>query len=78
MRTRFDPWPCSVGQRSSIAVSGGVGQRQGSDPKLLWLWHRLVAAAPTQPLAWEPPYAMDVALKKPKKKDFLPCVHLGK
>ena len=27
------------------------------DPALLWLWHRLAAAAPTGPLAWELPYA---------------------
>ena len=35
---------------------------------LLWLWRRLVAAALIQPLAWEPPYAMGAALKRPKKK----------
>ena len=36
---------------------------------LLWLWCRLVATAPIRPLApWEPPYAMDLALKRPKKK----------
>ena len=28
-----------------------------SDPSLLWLWCRLAATAPIQPLAWEPPYA---------------------
>ena len=27
------------------------------DPVLLWLWYRLAAAAPIQPLAWEPPHA---------------------
>ena len=35
---------------------------------LLWLWRRLAAAALIQPLAWELPYAMAVALKKKKKK----------
>ena len=45
-----------------------VGHRLGSDPELLWLWHRLAAVAPIVPLAWEPPYATGVALKKPKKK----------
>jgi len=30
---------------------------------LLWLWCRLAATAPIQPLAWEPPYAVDAALK---------------
>ena len=35
---------------------------------LLWLWCRLAAAALIQPLAWEPLYATDVALKRAKKK----------
>ena len=34
----------------------------------MWLWCRPVGAAPIQPLAWEPPCAMGVALKRPKKK----------
>ena len=34
---------------------------------LLWLWHRLVATAPTGPLAWEPPYAAGAALKTQNK-----------
>ena len=36
---------------SDVAVSCGVGHRRGSDPVLLWLWHRLVAAALIRPLA---------------------------
>ena len=28
------------------------------------LWHRLVATALIQPVAWEPPYAVGSALKK--------------
>ena len=35
---------------------------------LLRLWRRLAAAALVQPLAWELPHAMGVALKRPKKK----------
>ena len=35
-------------------MSCGVGHRRGSDPELLWLWHRLTATAPIRPLAWEP------------------------
>ena len=35
---------------------------------LLWLWHMLAAAALIQPLGWELPYAMGVALKRKKKK----------
>ena len=52
-------------------MSYGVGRRQGLDPLMLWLWHRLVATALIGPLAWEPRYAVSVALKRkkrPKKK----------
>ena len=49
-------------------MSCGVGHRHGSD--LAWLWQRPAATVPIQPLAWEPPYAVGVALKKPKKKNF--------
>ena len=65
---RFDPWSCSVDQGPGVAMSYGIGHRHGSDPTFLWLWCRLAAAAPIRLLAWEFPYAMDVALKKKKKK----------
>ena len=42
----------------------GIGCRHSSDPVLLWLWHKLAATAPIRPLAWAPPYAVDVALKR--------------
>ena len=61
---------------SSVAVSCGVGCRLSSDPVLLWLWYRLAAVAPIGPLAWEPPYAVGVALKsktKQKKKKKKKC-----
>ena len=48
-------------------MSCGVGHRRGSDLALLWLWCRPAAVALIRPLAWEPPYAMDVALKKQKQ-----------
>ena len=54
-----------------LPMSWGVGCRWGSDPALLWLWRRPVAAAPVGPLAWEPPYAVGVAqekAKRPKKR----------
>ena len=58
--------------RSSIAVSCGVGCRCGSDPAMLWLWRRPVATAPIRPLAWEPPYAagaaQEIAKRQKKKK----------
>ena len=48
-------------------MSYGGGRRQSLDLTLLWLWHRPVATAQIQPLAWEPPYAVGVALKKKKR-----------
>ena len=49
-------------------MSFGVGHRRNSGPELLWLWRRPAAAAPIGPLAWDPPHAEGVALKKDKKK----------
>ena len=49
-----------------VAVSCGVGYRCSSDLALLRLWSRPAATAPIRPLAWEPPYAMGVALKRQK------------
>ena len=46
----------------------GVGCRHRWDPVLLWLWHRPAATALFRPLAWEPPYAVGVALKEVKDK----------
>ena len=48
-------------------MSFGVVRRRGWDLALLSLWRRLVAAARIEPLAWEPPYATDEALKKKLK-----------
>ena len=45
-----------------------MGCRRGSDLALLWLWCRPAAAASIGPLAWEPPYAVDMALKGQKTK----------
>ena len=44
-------------------MSCGVGRRCGLDLALLWLWRRPAAVA----LAWEPPYAVGSALKRPKR-----------
>ena len=49
-------------------MSCGVGRICGSDPMLLWLWCRPAATALIGPLAWEPPYAVGVALERQKKK----------
>ena len=48
----------------AFATSCGISHRCGLDPVLLWLWCRLAATAPIQPLAWELPYAPGVALKR--------------
>ena len=49
---------------SGVAASHGQGHRCGSDLVLPWLWGRLAAMAPIQPLAWELLYAAGAALKK--------------
>ena len=49
-------------------MSCGVGCRCGSDPAVLWLWHRWAAVAPIGPLAWELPYALGAILKSKKRK----------
>ena len=46
----------------------GVVCRCTSDLALLWLWRRPVATALIQPLAWEPPYAVEVAQEIATKK----------
>ena len=56
------------GLRTGIAVSCGVGHRHGSDLVLLQLWCRPTAAAPIQPLAWEPAFAAGAALEKTKRQ----------
>ena len=61
-------------------MSCGIGRRRGSDPALLWLWRRLAATAPIQPLAWEPPYAAGAAqemAKRQKKKKKDRSSHFG-
>ena len=69
MSLRVQSLPLLSGLRTpGIAMSCGVGCRCGSDPALLWLWHRLAAIAPIRPLAWEPPYAVGVALKRQRTK----------
>ena len=57
-----------MGWGSDLALSHDVGCKCSSDPELLWRWCRQATAAPIQPLVWELPYVMGVALKRPKKK----------
>ena len=49
-------------------MSCGVGFRRGLYLALLWLWYRPVATALIRPLAWEPPYAVGLALKRQNKQ----------
>ena len=63
------PGPCSVGSRSSVAVSCGVGPRHGLDLVLLWLWYGLAAAALIQPLAWEFHRLRVQPLKRQERKE---------
>ena len=64
---RFNLWPHSVGQGSSVATSCSISHRCGLDPVLLWLWCRPAAAAPIPALAQELPQGSGVALKRKKK-----------
>ena len=57
------------GLRIGISVSCGVGRKQGLDPMVSWLWCRLAAAAPFQPLPWELVYAAGAALKEEEEKE---------
>ena len=45
-------------------MSCGVVCKRGLDLALLWPWCKPAATAPVQPLAWEPPCARGVALKR--------------
>ena len=62
------PGPCSVGLRSGVALSCGVGCRPSLDPALLWLWHRPAVKAPIGPLAWELPHAAGTAQEIAKRQ----------
>ena len=50
-------------------MSCGVGHGCGWDAMLLWLWCRPAAIAPIEPLAWEPPYAVGIALKRERERE---------
>ena len=74
MKLRFHGVPIVAQQvKNPTSIHEYVGLIPGlaqwaKDPALLGLWHRPAAAAPIQPLAWEPPCATGTALKKKKKK----------
>ena len=67
-----EPYPGSSCHSSAVMNATGIHEDAGSSPGLtqwfkdlvlLWLWYRLTAAAPVQPLAWELLYATRAALK---------------
>ena len=62
------PGPTQWVKDPVLPMSYGVGWRQGSDLALLWLWYSLAAVALIWPLAWELPYAVGAAPKRPKEK----------
>ena len=49
-----------TGIRGDMGLTPGLAQWV-KDLALLWLWYRPAAAAPIQPLAWEPPCAAGAA-----------------
>ena len=49
-------------------MSYGIDPRGGLDPVLLWLWCRLAAVAPVQPLTWGRTCASGAALKSKRKE----------
>ena len=49
-------------------MSCDVGHRRGLGLAWLWLWHRPMATTLIRPLAWEPPYAVGIALKGQKRE----------
>ena len=64
---------CLSGLRTQHSVCEDVGSIPGlsqwvKDLVLLWLWHRLAAAARIRPLAQELPYAPGVAIKRKEKE----------
>ena len=76
MRTQVRSLASLIVLGSGIAMSCGIGLRHGLDPALLWPRSRLAAAARIGPLAWEPPYAMGVALKKERKTKDICFIYL--
>ena len=61
--------PQDIAKKKKKKTQEFPGCRRGSDPALLWLWHRPAAIAPIRPLAWEPPYAAGAAQEMAKRQE---------
>ena len=66
-RSHCGVWETNPTRNHEVAGSiPGLLPQWVKDLALMWLWHRVAAAAPTGPLAWEPPCAASAALRRPK------------
>ena len=74
----FYPRLHAVEYIAGVAVNCGVGHRHGSDPRLLWLRHRLVATAPigALPGKFYIPWLWPYKRQKDKKKKNLDMFRL--
>ena len=70
MRIQVQPLASISRLRIRLCCKLHVGHWGSSDLALLWLWHRLAAAAPMWPLAWELP-CYRCCPKKEKEKNCL-------
>ena len=65
------------GESNGVAVNCGVGCRRSLDPAIaVAVVYRPATTALIRPLAWEPPYAMGMALKRTTTTKRSQCTFL--